>query len=51
MLTRHFLRVLLIFTSLIAFGLLGVFLVGILSEDAEGSIGGVPTIRDSEVAK
>jgi hypothetical protein len=42
---------LLIFTTLIAFGLLGVFLVGLLSKDAEGKIGGIPTIRDSEVAK
>lgn len=35
MLTRHFLKVLLIFTTLIAFGLLGVFLVTFFDKESK----------------
>jgi hypothetical protein len=50
MVTGHFLRVLLIFTTLIAIGLLGVFLVSVLNSEPESdTVEGARTIPQERV--
>lgn len=50
MVTGHFLRVLLVFTTLIAIGLLGVFLVGVLNSEPEDTgVEGARTIPQERV--
>lgn len=47
MITRHFLKTLLIFTTLIAVGLLGVFLISVLNEDSNSK--GKDTVSGARV--